>query len=124
LEPARAHRLGARFPIGMTIQSAERSGCDPCRHHEHGGAEAVGRDDPQRLARQAIGAGDGHENQQASPTAAPTEVLVEAMPEATPCSSSATPVLAAMKMAVKTTPSPILSTRKGPVARFAIRYGT
>ena len=36
------------------------------------------------------------------------EVLVEAMPEATPCSSSPTPVPAAMNIVVKTTPSPML----------------
>jgi hypothetical protein len=44
----------------MEVQSDERRRCNPCRHHEHGGAEAVGRGDPQRLARQAIGAGVAH----------------------------------------------------------------
>ena len=57
--------------------------------------------DPQRLAREAVGAGVGDQHEHREADGGADRGPVDAMPDATPCSRSATPVPAAMKIAVK-----------------------
>lgn len=82
---------------------------DPARNGEHRCPDAAGGGDPQLLAGQPAGAGIGYQDQhdKADHGADPEPVLT--IPEATPCSSSVTPVEAAMNMVVNTIPSPRLT---------------
>ena len=62
---SRAGTAAARGPRrGPQVQRDEHGGRDARGDDEHGGAEAVGGGDAQRLAREPVGAGVGHQDEQ------------------------------------------------------------
>ena len=79
------------------VERHEQRRRDAARDREHGVADA-GRG-------HLVGAALAISASAARPTAAPIPLAVDVIADATPCSRSATPVDAAMKIEVKTTPS-------------------